>query len=85
MLDAIRTGGVSKVNVATILSISYIQGFVEAYQKNPAEKDFRKLGAPARDRVKEKVKEYMRLFAGRPAKPAGTGKGDVTAELGAPE
>jgi len=65
LLDAIQTGGVSKVNVATILSISFIEGFVQAYKANPGEKDFRKLGGPARDRVKEKTKEYIRLFAGR--------------------
>ncbi|MGC8843868.1 MAG: class II fructose-bisphosphate aldolase, partial [bacterium] len=64
LLDAIQTGGVTKVNVATILSVSFIQGFIEAYQANPSEKDFRNLGKVARDRVKEKVKEYMRLFAG---------------------
>lgn len=63
LLDAIRTGGVTKVNVATILSISFIEGFVDAYQANPSEKDFRKLGGPARDRVKTKAKEYLRLFA----------------------
>jgi len=65
LLDAIRTGGVTKVNVATVLSIAFIEGFVQAYRANPSEKDFRKLGGPARDRVKEKAKEYMRLFAGR--------------------
>ena len=65
LLDAIQTGGVTKVNVATILSISFIEGFVEAHQENPSEKDFRKLGGPGRDRVKEKTKQYMRLFAGR--------------------
>jgi len=65
LLDAIQTGGVSKVNVATILSISFIEGFVQAYKASPGEKDFRKLGGPARDRVKEKTKEYIRLFAGR--------------------
>jgi len=65
LLDAIQTGGVTKVNVATILSISFIQGFIDAYNANPSEKDFRKFGGPARDRVKEKVKEYMRLFAGK--------------------
>jgi len=65
LLDAIQTGGVTKVNVATILSISFIEGFIEAYRANPSEKDFRRLGGPARDRVKEKTKEYMRLFAGR--------------------
>ncbi len=64
LLDAIKTGGVTKVNVATILSISFIDGFIGAYQANPSEKDFRKLGGPGRDKVKEKTKEYMRLFAG---------------------
>lgn len=65
LLDAIQTGGVTKVNVATILSVSFIEGFVEAYKNNPSEKDFRKFGESARVRVKEKVKEYMRLFAGK--------------------
>lgn len=65
LLDAIQTGGVTKVNVATILSISFIDGFVKAYQARPGEKDFRKLAGPGRDRVKEKTKEYIRLFAGR--------------------
>lgn len=65
LLDAIQTGGVTKVNVATALSIAFIEGFVKAYQANPSEKDFRKFGTAARDMVKEKTKEYMRLFAGR--------------------
>jgi fructose-bisphosphate aldolase class II len=65
LLDAIQTGGVTKVNVATILSVCFIKGFIEAYQANPTEKDFRKLGGPARDCVKEKGKDYMRLFAGK--------------------
>jgi len=65
LLDAIQTGGVTKVNVATALSIAFIEGFIQAYQANPSEKDFRKLGGPARDKVKEKTKLYMRLFAGR--------------------
>jgi len=65
LLDAIQTGGVTKINVATILSIEFIRGFVETYQANPSEKDFRRLGEPARNRVQEKTEEYMRLFAGR--------------------
>lgn len=65
LLDAIKTGGVTKVNVATALSIAFIEGFIDAYKANPSEKDFRKFGSAARDRVKEKVKEYMRLFAGK--------------------
>jgi len=65
LLDAIKTGGVTKVNVATILSISFIEGFIDSYQANPSEKDFRKLGGPGRERVKEKTKDYIRLFAGK--------------------
>ena len=62
--DAIQTGGVTKVNVATALSIAFIEGFMGAYEENPSEKDFRKLGGPGRERVKEKTKQYIRLFAG---------------------
>jgi len=64
LLDAVKTGGVTKVNVATILSISFIEGFVKAHQTSPSEKDFRKFGAEARKRVKDKTKEYMRLLTG---------------------
>jgi fructose-bisphosphate aldolase class II len=65
LLDAIKTGGVTKINVATALSIAFINGFIEAYNANPSEKDFRKLAGPGRERVKEKVKEYIRLFSGQ--------------------
>jgi len=64
LLDAIQTGGVTKVNVATALSIAFIEGFTDSFKANPSEKDFRKLGGPGRDKVKEKTKEYMKLFAG---------------------
>ncbi len=65
LLDAIKTGGVTKVNVATALSIAFIEGFIKAYQANPSEKDFRRFGNAARGMVKEKAKEYIRLFAGQ--------------------
>jgi fructose-bisphosphate aldolase class II len=64
LMEAIKTGGVTKVNVATALSIAFIEGFTESYNANPSEKDFRKLGGPGRDKVKEKTREYMKLFAG---------------------
>lgn len=64
LVDAIRLGGIAKVNVATALSVAFIDGFIEAWSKNPGEKDFRKLGEKARNKVKEKVKEYIRLFTG---------------------
>ncbi|MEM2463999.1 MAG: class II fructose-bisphosphate aldolase [Candidatus Bathyarchaeia archaeon] len=65
LLDAIRFGGVTKVNVATALSIAFISGFIEAWKTNPAEKDFRKFGENARNKVKEKVKGYIKLFYGK--------------------
>lgn len=65
LLQAIQTGGVTKVNVATIFSIEFIRGFVETYQTNKSEKDFRKFGESARHAVKDKAKTYLRLFAGR--------------------
>ena len=64
LFDAIKTGGITKVNVATALSVAFINGFVEAYNKNPKEKDFRKLADPGRESVKEKAKDYIKLFAG---------------------
>ncbi|MEM1585839.1 MAG: class II fructose-bisphosphate aldolase [Candidatus Bathyarchaeia archaeon] len=65
LLDAIKLGGVTKVNVSTALSIAFINGFIEAWKANPSEKDFRKFGENARNRVKERVKGYMKLFSGR--------------------
>ncbi|MEM0010711.1 MAG: class II fructose-bisphosphate aldolase [Candidatus Bathyarchaeia archaeon] len=65
LLDAIKFGGVAKVNVATALSVAFIDGFIEAWRANPSEKDFRKLGENARNKVKEKVKEYINLFCGK--------------------
>ncbi|MBS7640162.1 MAG: class II fructose-bisphosphate aldolase [Candidatus Bathyarchaeia archaeon] len=63
LLDAIKLGGITKINVATAVSIAFINGFIEAWRNNPGEKDFRKLGEHARNRVKEKVKEYVKLFS----------------------
>ncbi|MEM1515509.1 MAG: class II fructose-bisphosphate aldolase, partial [Candidatus Bathyarchaeia archaeon] len=65
LLDAIKIGGVTKVNVSTALSIAFINGFIEAWKTNQSEKDFRIFGENARNKVKEKVKEYIRLFMGK--------------------
>ena len=59
----LQTGGVTKVNVATALSLAFIEGFIKAYHAHPSEKDFRKFGDAARDKVKEKAKEYICLFS----------------------
>ncbi|MEM2320866.1 MAG: class II fructose-bisphosphate aldolase [Candidatus Bathyarchaeia archaeon] len=65
LVDAIKFGGVTKVNVATALSIAFIEGFIEAWKNNPSEKDFRNLGENARNKVKEKAKRYIKIFAGK--------------------
>lgn len=65
LIDAIKLGGIAKVNVATALSIAFLEGFIEAWKRNPYERDFRKFGENARNKVKEKAKKYMKIFAGK--------------------
>jgi fructose-bisphosphate aldolase class II len=59
--DAIKLG-YTKINVATALSMEFNRAMLAAAAKRPGEKDPRKLLGPARDAVKEKTKEYIRLF-----------------------
>jgi len=68
--------GVSKVNVATAVSMAFLRAAKEAFDKNPTEKDLRKILLPGLQAAKELVRSYMRLFgasgraAGGPAKVA---------------
>lgn len=59
--DAIKHG-VSKINVATELSMAYLRGMKEAFEKNPGEKDMRKIMLPGKNAVKDTVRGYIRLF-----------------------
>jgi len=59
--DAIKHG-VSKINVATELSMAFLRGIKEALLEKPGEKDMRKILLPGKNRVKETVRYYMRLF-----------------------
>ncbi|HIE27298.1 TPA: class II fructose-bisphosphate aldolase [Candidatus Poribacteria bacterium] len=61
MEDAIKEGLV-KINIATAVSMSFLRGMKEAWNKNPNEKDSRKITSPGRDAMKETIKGYMRLF-----------------------
>lgn len=56
------TMGLTKINVATHLSMVFIEGIKEALAKNPDEKDFRKVLGPGSKKIKEQVYEYIDLF-----------------------
>ncbi|HOK55381.1 MAG TPA: class II fructose-bisphosphate aldolase, partial [Armatimonadota bacterium] len=59
--DAIKHG-ISKVNVATELSMAYLRGMKEAFEARPGEKDMRKIMLPGKNAVKEVVRYYIKLF-----------------------
>jgi fructose-bisphosphate aldolase class II len=64
-LDSIKeaiANGICKVNVATQLSMSFIKGCAEALAKLPDEADMRKILLPGKQAVKEKVREYIKVF-----------------------
>jgi len=54
--------GICKVNVATAVSMAFLRGSWEAFQKAPREKDLRKILLPGLQQAKELVRGYMRLF-----------------------
>ena len=81
--DAIKLG-YTKINVATALSMEFNRAMLEAAAKRPGEKDPRKLLSPARDAVKAKTIEYIRLFGSSgkaggsaPKSSAATGGGTI--------
>jgi len=59
--DAIKHG-VSKINVATELSMAFLRGMKEAFDQRPGEKDMRKIILPGKNAVKATVRSYIRLF-----------------------
>jgi tagatose 1,6-diphosphate aldolase GatY/KbaY len=59
--DAIKHG-VSKINVATELSMAFLRGMKEAFEQRPGEKDMRKIMLPGKNAVKDVVRYYIRLF-----------------------
>lgn len=54
--------GICKVNVATYLNQAFVEALKESLAAKPGEVDPRKHLAPAREAVKERVREKMRLF-----------------------
>jgi fructose-bisphosphate aldolase class II len=59
--DAIKHG-VSKINVATEISMSFLRGIRQALDERPDEKDMRRIFLPGKNAVKETVRYYIRLF-----------------------
>ncbi len=64
--------GVCKVNVSTYLKQAFVAALRSAMQADPTEVDFRRLFTPAREAVKERVREKLRLL-GASGRISGTG------------
>ncbi|MEM3063168.1 MAG: class II fructose-bisphosphate aldolase [Nitrososphaerota archaeon] len=65
LVEAIKEG-ICKINVATEISMSFLEGIREAIEKEKEkkkqEKDMRKIISVGRERAKARIKEYIRLF-----------------------
>jgi fructose-bisphosphate aldolase, class II len=70
IIEGIKNG-LCKINVATQLSIAFVQAAGAQYMKTPTEKDMRKILLPGKLAVKEKVREYIGFFGCK-------GKGVIT-------
>jgi fructose-bisphosphate aldolase class II len=69
--------GICKVNVATAVSMAFLRGAWEAFQKTPKEKDLRKILLPGLKEAKELVRSYMRLF-GSSGRVGGAAAGEAS-------
>lgn len=54
--------GISKVNIDTDVRIAFTKGVTDAVKSNPEEFDPRKIIGPARETMKEAIKEKMEVF-----------------------
>jgi len=66
--------GVCKVNVATAVSMTFLQAAKAAFDKSPTEKDLRKILLPGQQAAKELVRSYIRLFGASGKAGAGVAK-----------
>jgi fructose-bisphosphate aldolase class II len=78
--DAIKHG-VSKINVATELSMAFLRGMKEAFEAKPNEKDMRKILLPGKNAVKEVVRYYIRLFGSNGKAKSSTTSGLQSSEI----
>lgn len=72
--DAVKNG-IAKVNVATEVSMAFLRGMKAAFEKDPGQKDMRKILLPGKNEVKGTVRGFMKLFGcgGKAGRPAGAG------------
>jgi len=70
--DAVKAG-VSKVNVATAVSMAFLRGAKQAFEKRPSERDLRKILQPGLLEAKQLVASYIRLLGA-------SGKAEVTGQ-----
>jgi fructose-bisphosphate aldolase class II len=70
--DAVKAG-VSKVNVATAVSMAFLRGAKQAFEKRPGERDLRKILQPGLLEAKQLVSSYIRLLGA-------SGKAEVTGQ-----
>ncbi len=79
--DAIKHG-ISKVNVATELSMAFLRGMKNAFDERPGEKDMRKIILPGKNAVKDVVRYYIKLFGSNgKAAESGAVSGLVSSEI----
>jgi fructose-bisphosphate aldolase class II len=63
--------GLAKINVATRLSMSFLEGISNYLQEDPDQKDFRKVFTPGMELIKRDVFEYIDIFGSEGKAPAG--------------
>jgi fructose-bisphosphate aldolase class II len=73
--DAIKAG-ISKVNVATAVSLAFLKAVREQWEKTPTERDMRKILLPGQEAAKELVREYIRLLGSSGKASAFTRRGE---------
>jgi len=79
--DAVKHG-IAKVNVATEVSMALLRGIKAALDKDPGQKDMRKILLPGKSEVKDTVRSFMKLFgccgkAGQAAAASGIGESAI--------
>ncbi len=60
--QAIKSGGIAKINIDTDLRLSFTTGLREFLAKNPTEFGTREVLLAAKEKVKEEIREKIKLF-----------------------
>ena len=64
--------GIAKINVSTELQLTFLHALGTAMERNPREKDLRKLFLPAKEALKINVRSLIRLFGSSGKADAGS-------------